>query len=191
MGSINMELYIKNMVCNRCITAVQTIFEQLAVKPLSVELGVVRLDKELPVALRPILSAKLKSIGFELIDDRRHRIADRVKTAIIELVHHSEEQARKENLSDYLSRQIGMDYGTAAECFSSVHCITVEKYYIAQKIERVKEFLAYDEWSLSEIAMRMGYSSVAHLSAQFKRITGKTPTAFRKLQPSRRPLDEI
>ncbi len=186
-----MELYIKNMVCNRCIAAVQAVFKDLNIVPSSVELGVVRLDNDLPDSLRPALSAKLISAGFELIDDRRHRIANRVRTAIIERVHYSDETTRKENLSDYLSRLVGMDYGTVAELFSSVHGMTVEKYYIAQKIERVKELLVYDEWSLSEIAELMGYSSVAHLSAQFKRVTGVTPSVFRKQHLSRRPLDEI
>lgn len=178
------------MVCNRCIMAVQSLLEQHGLAIEHVTLGEALLAHELPETLLPTIAAELQALGFELIDDRRHRLAEQVRVAVIELVHYSDTKQRT-NLSDYIADKLGVDYDTAAELFSTIHGTTVEKFYIAQKIERVKELLAYDELSLNEIAYRMGYSSAAHLSTQFKRVTGMTPTAFRQSRHNRLPLDEI
>lgn len=185
-----MKLYIKNMVCNRCIMAVRSLLAGYGIEPLAIELGEVTLAQPLSPQLRRAVGDGLSRLGFELIDDRRHRLAEQVRIAVIELAHYAG-SAPRVNLSDYISQKLGMDYDAAAELFSAIHGITVEKFYIAQKIEHVKELLVYDELSLGEIACSMGYSSVAHLSAQFKRVTGITPTQFRKQHPRRRPIDEI
>lgn len=165
-------------------------FERLNLPIEHIELGEVTLSQELPETMLPTITNELEALGFELIDNRRHRLAEQVRVAVIELAHYSDGKQRV-NLSDYISHKVGMDYDAAAELFSAIHGMTVEQFYIAQKIERVKEFLMYDELSLSEMAYRMGYSSAAHLSAQFKRVTGMTPTAFKQQRRHRLPLDEI
>ncbi len=169
---------------------VQSLLERHGLAVGHIKLGEVSLVQELPEELQPILAEELRALGFELIDDRRHRLAEQVRVAVIELAHYSKEGQRT-NLSEYIADRLNMDYDTAAELFAGIPGTTVEKIYIAQRIERVQEPLMDNELSLNEIAYRMGYSSAAHLSAQFKRITGITPTAFRQHHNSRRPLDEI
>ena len=134
----------------------------------------------------------LLSNGFELINNRQHQIIEQTKTTIIAYVHHDKSKPESVNLSDFLEQQIGINYFSLSKLFSSVEGITIEKYAILQKIERVKELLVYNELSLGEIAFDLGYSSVAHLSGQFKQVTGLTPTAFKKMTGSRRtPIDQI
>ena len=194
-------LHIKNMVCPRCIAAVRQILGRLGAETESVELGTAVVRDPLPDALRETLRQRLQENGFELLDDRRRQLVDRISTEIIGLVHYPEEDAAagpvgadglRVNLSDYLAERCGQDYSALSKLFSEVKGISIEKYYIAQKIERVKELLVYDELTVSEIAARLDYSSVAHLSAQFKAVTGLSPSAFRQLRhPLRRSLDEI
>ncbi|MDR1504110.1 MAG: AraC family transcriptional regulator [Prevotella sp.] len=184
-------LYIKNMVCNRCIMVVESELEKLDIQTLSVELGEVRLNKKLTTEQKNKLSERLESLGFSLIDDKKGRLIEQVKNLIIELVHYNNNNL-KINLSDYISGKLHHDYNYISNLFSEVEGTTIEKYFIAQKIEKVKELLVYDELTLNEIAFNLNYSSVAHLSAQFKKVTGLTPSHFRQIRTNKRkPLDEV
>ena len=186
-----MQLYIKNMVCNRCVKAVNTILDDLKIEHGPVLLGEVSLKKELSSTQKERLQLRLEEEGFELIDNKKTRIIEKIKRLIIERVSRDLDEA-KDNLSDYLVKQVHLDYPYLSSLFSSIEGITIEKYYIAQKIEKAKELLVYDELSLSEIAYRLGYSSVQHLSNQFKKQTGLTPSHFKQLGAQRRkPLDQI
>jgi AraC family transcriptional regulator len=185
-------LYIKNMVCNRCIRVVREELEKLELRVGRIELGEVDLVHAKPVDLKRIKSA-LEENGFQLIEDKRVRIIERIKLAILKLVQHnySESQLRL-NYSEYISRELDLDYHSLSSLFSSIESVTIEQYIILQKIERVKELLKYGELTLSEIAFKMGYSSVQHLSNQFKRITGLTPSHFKYLKETlRKPLDKV
>jgi AraC-like DNA-binding protein len=186
------ELYIKNMVCDRCIKAVRRIMESQDLEVLNIELGKVTTGKALTAPARAGIDAALRQEGFELIEDKRHRIVEAIRNAIIALVHHSDLSEWNSNFSTYLSEKLHKDYHYLSSLFSEQENVTIEQYVILQKIEKVKELLLYDELTLSEIAYRMGYSSVAHLSGQFRKITGFTPSAFRKLKEhKRKPLDEV
>lgn len=186
-----MKLYIKNMVCDRCKLVVRRELEQLGLQPSAVALGEVNLPGELSDTQKQQIAATLKPLGFDLIDDKKSRIIERVKTLIVQLVH-AQQNALQTNLSDYLSDQLNQDYTTISHIFSDVEGTTIEKYFIAQKIERVKELLVYDELTLSEIAYQLRYSSVAHLSNQFKKVTGLTPSHFKNIGAARRkPLDGV
>lgn len=186
-----MKLHIKNMVCNRCIMVVNDELEKLGLRPISIELGEVVLNKELSDIQKAQVKTALEKVGFELIDNRKGQLIERAKTLLIELVHRQNNELRT-NLSDYLSQQLGHDYSSLSTLFSEVEGTTIEKFYIAQKIERVKELLVYDELSLSEIAHLLNYSSVSHLSNQFKKITGLTPSHFKQIGAvKRKPLDEL
>lgn len=184
-------LYIKNMVCNRCIMAVEQVLTGLGLTPLHVELGKAIVREVPDEAGRVRLREALEALGFELLDDRRMQLIEQVRNAVVDLVHYRNSDLR-ENLSDYLTRRCHTDYSTLSKLFSEVAGTTIEKYFIAQKIERVKELLVYGELSLSEIAALLHYSSTAHLSAQFKSVTGLTPTRFKQeKQNLRRPLDSL
>lgn len=184
-------LHIKNMVCNRCIMAVDKAIRDLGLHPVSIVLGEASVQETIPPETLSLLRKSLSSLGFELIDDRRSQIIEQIKSEVIRLVHY-DDSGLKVNLSEHLSKAIGRDYGSLSKLFSEVTGTTIEKYHIAQKIERAKELLAYGELSLNEIADRLGYSSAAYLSAQFKSVTGLTPSHFRKAGASRRkPLDEV
>lgn len=179
------------MVCNRCIMVVKSELEKLGYKPLSVLLGEVTLDRELSKDDKVVIETTLEKIGFSIIDDKKSRLIEKIKILIVELVHQNNNQLRT-NLSDYLSEQLHNDYKYLTTLFTEVEGTTIEKFFIAQKIERVKELLVYDELSLSEIAFQLNYSSVAHLSAQFKKVTGLTPSYFKNIQTEKRsPLDEV
>lgn len=180
-----MVIYIKNMVCSRCKMVVEQVFQELNLLPEQVLLGEVHL-KEAPTEKQlNTLKLKLESLGFEIIDDKKSKLIDAIKTQIIELIHHRKE-ALHINLSDFLSRQLKHDYSYLSNLFSEKEGITIEKYFITQKIEKVKELLMYDELSLSEIAYQLNYSSVAHLSSQFKKVTGLTPSFFKNLKGNKR-----
>lgn len=166
-------------------------FRELGFEPTSVELGIVTLPNELTVEDKENIKSVLKPLGFELIDDKRARLIELIKSNIIQLVH-SNNSDLKTNLSDYLTERVNHDYSFLSNLFSETENTTIEKYFIAQKIERVKELLVYDELSLSEIADLMNYSSSAHLSAQFKKVTGLTPSHFKKVKENKRkPLDLV
>ncbi|WP_417890260.1 helix-turn-helix domain-containing protein [Xanthomarina gelatinilytica] len=184
-------LFIKNMVCNRCIMAVKSELDKLGIEPIDVQLGEVTLEKDLTAQEKEKFSKALVSLGFEMIDDKKSRLIEQIKTIIIDLVHH-QDNGTKTNLSDVLSSKLFHDYNYLSNLFSKVEGTTIEKYFIAQKIEKVKELLVYDELSLSEIAFRLNYSSVAYLSNQFKKVTGLSPSHFKNIREDRRkPLDEV
>ncbi|MGL4852218.1 MAG: helix-turn-helix domain-containing protein [Phocaeicola sp.] len=184
-------IYIKNMVCDRCTMVVKNIFSQQAIAIQQIVLGEVSLTSPLSPTQLERLKESLEAVGFEVIDNRRSKLIEQVKNNIRELVHRKE-GALKVNLSDYLSLQVNQEYASLSSLFSEVEGVTIEKYYIAQKIERVKELLMYDDLSLSEIAYQLNYSSTAHLSNQFKKVTGLTPTFYKQLSDKRRqPLDKV
>ena len=183
--------HIRNMVCNRCILVVTQLLEKSGFTPLDVELGTAVVQETPGREQREAFRKLLEAFGFELIDDRRMRLIEQIRTAVIELVHYRED-ASKVNLSDYLRERCHRDYSALSKLFSEVSGISIEKYYLAQRIERAKELLTDRELTLSEIADRLGYSSVAYLSAQFKQVTGMTPSRYRESEhPDRRPLDRI
>jgi AraC family transcriptional regulator len=190
-----MILHIKNMVCNRCKMVVEQEFAKLGLKPDHVSLGEVALhESELSKEQLERIDHALQQVGFERIDDRKARLIESIKNKIIERVHHVDSIDRKFNWSDILADELHHDYNSLSNLFSSVEGITIEQYIIRQKIERAKELLFYDELNLSEIALKLGYSSVAHLSSQFKKITGLTPSELkksRKAQDVRNPLDAV
>ena len=186
------ELRIKNMVCGRCIKVVAAIFVQTGISPVSVELGIVKLKAELNDEQRSGIKTLLEKEGFELLDDQRAKLIDDIKRIIIELVHYGKMDEMDTNLSQYLADKLHKDYQYLSSLFSSIENSTIEQYFILQKIEKVKEWLVYDEFTLSEIAFKLGYSSVAHLSGQFKKVTGFTASEFKQLKDHhRKPLDKV
>lgn len=186
-----MNLYVKNMVCNRCIMIVKQLVEKAGLQATALRLGEVEINKEPTKQQLSELSENLAQVGFELLDDKKQQLIEKIKNIIVEQVHYSE-MDEPHKFSELLSRQTHKDYSYLSNLFSQVEGITIEKYIINQKIEKVKELLVYDEFNVSEIAFKLGYSSVAHLSAQFKKVTGLTPGHFKKLKAnSRKPLDEL
>lgn len=189
-----MIVHIKNMVCRRCIQVVTQLFTNVGIQPLQVNLGEVILKEDV-ISAKDLaeIDSKLAEQGFERIDDRKTRIIEQIKVFAITQIHKTNEDADiKTNWSTALSEHLHYDYNYLSILFSSVEGITIEQFIIRQKVERVKELLVYDELSLSQIAAEMGYSSVAHLSNQFKKTTGFTPTAFKNNHKnSRKPLDEV
>ncbi len=183
------------MVCDRCKMVVSQELEKLGLHPEKVVLGEVDLkEDDLSADLNKKIDEALMAVGFERIDDRKARIIENIKNKIIQLIHHSDRINLKVNWSTLLADEVHYEYGYLSNLFSSMEGITLEQYIIRQKIERVKELLFYDELNLSEIADRLGYSSVAHLSGQFKKITGLTPSEMKKsrnLDQARKPLDAI
>lgn len=168
------------MVCQRCKLAVENELKKLGLHPLKTELGEVLIKEDaLSNEQQLKLSENLKILGFELLDNKRKKIIEQIKTLIINTVHYSNEQPQK-NYSAFIAEKLHHDYSYLSKLFSETESITIEQFIINQKIEKVKELLVYDEKSLSEIAYETGYSSVAHLSAQFKKITGQTPTVFKQ-----------
>jgi AraC-like DNA-binding protein len=164
---------------------VRSALEKIGLHPLSVDLGEIELETPPTKEQTARLDPALRKLRFELIDDKKSRIIGQIKTQIIKLVHHPEDR-RTINLSEYIATRLHYEYTYLSNLFSEVEGTTIEKYFIAQKIEKVKEWLVYDELSLSEIADRLGYSSVAHLSAQFKKTTGLTPTFYKSLKDHKR-----
>ncbi|MNX08388.1 DNA-binding transcriptional regulator AraC [compost metagenome] len=167
------------MVCSRCKMVVKSEFEKLGLQPISVELGEVELEKEISDEQKEVLLENLQVLGFDLIDDKKTKTVERIKNLIVDLVHHKNNDL-KINLSEYLAENLNQDYNSLSNLFSEIENTTIEKYFISQKIEKVKELLIYNELSLSEIADILNYSNVAHLSNQFKKITGFTPTSFKQ-----------
>lgn len=158
----------------------------------NIELGKVEITNLPESVTLEKIDTILKGNGFELIDDKKSRLIGQIKTIIIEFIHHNKEKPEHINASDFLSKEIGYDYSYLSNLFSSIEGTTIEKYIINQKIEKVKELLVYDELSLNEIAFQMDYSSVQHLSNQFKKITGLSPSHFKKIKENKRkPLDKV
>ena len=187
-----MTLYIKNMVCNRCIMVVREAMGKLELEPVQIELGEVEVKEGLTLEKKQALKETLASLGFELLDDKKGRLVEKVKNAIIEIIHYGEDLDNRLKFSKQIENKVGVDYHSLSVLFSDTEGTTIEKYVINQRIEKVKELLVYNELSLSEIAFKTGYSSVQHLSTQFKKVTGLTPSHFKLIkQKKRKPLDEV
>lgn len=187
-----MTLHIRNMVCNRCIMAVENLLNESGFKDFKVSLGSAELNEDLDENQKETLSGKLQNLGFELIGDRKSQLIEAIKNIIIEKIHHDKEEERELNWSDLISSKLPYDYKYLSRLFSSVEGITIEQFIIHQKIEKAKELIVYNELTLSEIAWKLGYSSPAHLSSQFKSATGMTPRSFKQTGlEKRKPLDEV
>lgn len=179
------------MVSLRCKMMVREALEKLDLPYASVELGEIDLLSEMSATQKELLRATLLKVGLELIDDRKSILISRIKSVIIEMVHYQDDLP-KTNFSDYLSQKLQHDYTYMANLFSEVQGITIEHFIIFHKVERIKELITYDQLNISEIAWKMNYSSVAHLSHQFKKVTGLAPSHFKKLKEKRRmPIDSI
>ena len=186
-----MRYFIKNMVCNRCIMVVQQVFENLGSPPVRISLGEVETANPISHDELDKLRKTLVGYGFELIDDIKSQLIEKIKNVVVQSIHHNHEDL-KVNYSEYIELNLNRDYAYLSSLFSEVEGTTIEKYIINQKIERVKELLVYDELTLREIANQMGYSNVAYLSNQFKKVTGLTPSHFKQVKENKRkPLDQI
>ena len=177
------------MVCNRCIMVVESELEKFGLHPISVELGIVEISETLDKIKEQQLNERFLVLGFEMIDDKKSRVVEKVKNLIVELVHFKD-NCFKTNLSEHIVATIGQDYSYISNLFSQQENTTIEQYYILQKTERVKEVLVYDELTLNEIAFQLNYSSASHLSKQFKKVTGLTPTSFKNGKEQKRQLIE-
>lgn len=190
-STFSMKLYIKNMVCNRCIIAVENVLKQQNLTASAIILGEVILDKELSEKQYNHLNTAFEDLGFEILEDKKSQLMEHIKGIIIDVVQ-NHNGVLQTNLSTYLSAVLQQEYNYVSNLFSDSEGITIEKYFIVQKIEKVKELLAYDEMTLSEIAYQMDYSSVAYLSNQFKKVTGMTTTIFKKKSTMKRTaLDQL
>ena len=186
-----MKLYIKYMVSNRCKIAVKEELKKLGLHFMVVDLGEVEIMENISPDVREQVKTALFNAGFELMDDKRSVLIEKIKNTIIEMIHHSDELI-KTNFSTYLSEKLNYDYTYLANLFSEVQGITIEQFIISHKIERIKELIIYGEQNITEIAWKMNYSSVAHLSNQFKKITGLSPSHFKQLKDKRRsPIEDI
>lgn len=187
----NLKLYIKYMVSNRCKMAVKDELRKLGLHFIVVDLGEVEIMETISMQQRELLKVNLIHSGLELMDDRKAMLIEKIKNVIIEMVHHTDEII-KVNFSDYLSEKMNHDYTYLSNLFSEVQGTTIEQFIISHKIERIKELIIYDEHNITEIAWKMGYSSVAHLSSQFKKMTGLSPSHFKQLKDKRRsPIEDI
>lgn len=173
------------MVCSRCKMVVESELKKFGFHPISVELGVVEIEENTIEEYKDDLLKKFHQLGFDLIDDQKSKTIEKIKNLIIDLVHNKNNQITI-NLSDFLAQELQQDYNSLSNLFSEVENTTIEKYFINQKIEKVKELLTYEELTLSEIAFQLNYSSVAHLSNQFKKITGFSPSYFKQLKEKKR-----
>lgn len=179
------------MVSNRCKLTVKEELKKLGLHFVIIQLGEVEIMENLNQEQRAELKTALLESGLELMDDKRSVLVEKIKTAIIEMVHHSDENL-KINFSDYLSQKLNHNYTYLANLFSEIQGITIEHFMIAHKVERIKELIMYDELNITEIAWKLNYSSVAHLSNQFKKVTGLSPSHFKQLKDKRRsPIEEI
>ncbi|PJJ79384.1 helix-turn-helix domain-containing protein [Mucilaginibacter auburnensis] len=180
-----MKLYIKNMVCRRCVIAVEKLVANAGFQVQNISLGEVIISEDPDYVALEHLNQTLHHLGFELIDDRRSRLIEKVKSLIIHVVHHSDSPLEL-NVSEYLAQEMNYDYKYLSNLFSEVEGNTIENFFISQKIEKIKELLTYDELSLKEIAFKLSYSSPAYLSSQFKKHTGFTPGHFKAVKANKR-----
>jgi len=184
LNTKQVKLYIKNMVSLRCKMVVKEALEKLGLDTIAIDLGVVSLSGEMTPIQREQLKSKLHPYGLELLDDKKNILIERVKTLIIEMVHYSEKRPTV-NISDYISAQIKYDYTYLSNIFSEMIGITIQQFIISHRIEKVKELLQYNELNLTEISYKLHYSSVSHLSNQFKKITGLSPSFYKQLNHGR------
>ncbi|WP_262914629.1 AraC family transcriptional regulator [Pontibacter vulgaris] len=190
MASI--KLYIKNMVCDRCKRVVAEELTNLGYTVISVGLGEAEISSPDNTFDMEIIKQVMEANGFDILDDRKTKLIEQVKLAVIELIHQQGTADLHINVSDYIAQKVGLDYNYISSLFSAFEGITIEKYLILQRVERVKELLVYNELSLKEIAYELGYSSVAHLSNQFKKVTGLTPGHFRQVKETKRKtIDKV
>ncbi|WP_235934223.1 helix-turn-helix domain-containing protein [Sunxiuqinia indica] len=186
-----MKLYIKYMVSNRCKMAVKEDLKRLGLHFIMVDLGEVEIMENISEEQREQVKIALLNSGFELMDSKRAVLIEKIKNTVIEMVHHSD-HVIKTNFSNFLSEKLNHDYTYLSNLFSAIQGTTIEQFIIAHKIERIKELIIYGELNITEIAWKMNYSSVAHLSNQFKKMTGLTPSHFKKLKGQRRsPIEHI
>lgn len=179
-----MKLHIKYMVSLRCKMVVHQELERLGIKNAIVDLGTVELLNDISADLRQLLKENLLKTGLEVLDDKKSILIEKIKNVVIEMIHYSD-HLPKENFSDYLSEKLGYDYTYLANTFSEVKGMTLQHFIIINKVEKIKELLLYDELNLTEISYKLNYSSVAHLSNQFKKITGLSPSFYRQLKQRR------
>ena len=186
-----LKLFIKYMVSIRCKMVVKSELDKLGLHYIVVDLGEIEIIENISEEQRNQLKMALLKSGLELMDDKKAILIEKIKGVVVELVHYSEELP-KTNFSDFLSEKLNYDYTYLSNLFSEVTGTTIEHFIISHKIERVKELLIYGELNLSEISYKLNYSSVAHLSAQFKKVTGLTPTFFKHLKHKKRStLDKL
>jgi AraC family transcriptional regulator len=191
MNDNEMKLYIKNMVCNRCVIVVKQELEKLKLLPALVSMGEVELSKPATDKQIKSLDERLNELGFELLDDQKQKQIGKTKNLLIKKVQSGVVEGHF-SITNFLSKGLNKDYSNISRLFSEVEGITIEQFFILQKIEKVKELLVYGELNLSEISYQLGYSSVAHLSAQFKKVTGLTPSHFKKMGNTlRHSLDKV
>ena len=176
-----MKYFIRNMACAGCIMIIRTELEKMGILSPTIELGEIEISDDLSDEQLTSFDEAIHRFGFEIMDDRKSYLIEKIKHAIFELVNYSDDDL-KMGLSDYISLKVNHSYIYLSNLFSEVTGTTIEQYIITKKIDRVKEMLVYEEFSLSEIAYRMHYSSVSHLSAQFKKVTGLTPSLYKKLK---------
>jgi len=187
----NLKLYVKYMVSNRCKTAVKDALKKLGLHFIVVDLGEVEIMETISAEQREQIKLTLYNSGLELMDDKKAILIEKIKNVIIDMIHHSEEHI-KINFSEYLSEKLQHDYTYMSNLFSEVQGTNIKQFIIFHKIERIKELIIYDELNITEIAWKLNYSSVAHLSNQFKKITGLTPSHFKQMKERRRnPIEEI
>jgi AraC family transcriptional regulator len=185
------KLFIKNMVCPRCISTVESLLKKVEIPYKKVILGEAEIDKELSDKKRSEIEHELKQVGFELIDNRMAILIEKIKKEVLRYISLIEDDKRM-NLSNFISASVNYEYTYISNLFSSIEGMTIEQFYILQRLEKVKELLVYDQYSLGEIADKLGYSSIHHLSAQFKKVTGLTPSYFKKIGLSKRKsIDDL
>lgn len=186
-------LYIKNMVCNRCIKVVKEELEKAGIEIKNITLGEVELTKPIDQKKLNEIKKALEANGFEILENRKAKIVEKIKNTVISIIYQNDELlTSNKNFSSLIEEKIGMDYNYLSYIFSSLESITIEQFIILQKIERAKELLKYDELTLSEIAYKLGYKSVQHLSSQFKKVTGFSASEFKKnLLNLRKPIDKV
>lgn len=186
-----MKIYIKYMVSTRCKIVVKETLKLMGLHAIVIGLGEIELMENLTTEKRQALKIALQAVGLDLVDDKKAVLIEKIKSVIVDMIHYNEERVIT-NFSDFLSKKLFYDYTYMSNLFSDVQGTTIEKFIIAHKIERVKELIIYGELNFTEIAVKMNYSSVAHLSNQFKKVTGLSPSHFKKLKNKRRsPIEEI
>lgn len=180
-----MKLYIRNMACLSCKVVVKEALEELEIVPVKVELGEVETREDMTAEEKKQLNKKIKKVGLELLESKQGSVIEKIRKVVVDYVYHTEEKLIV-NFSDYLAEKLDYSYTYLANLFSEVEVSTIEQYVISMRIERIKELIMFEDLTLTEISYKLHYSSVAHLSAQFKKVTGLTPTHFKALKKKRR-----
>lgn len=185
-------LYVKNMVCDRCIMIVKQQMERFDLQVKEISLGKIEVEPEPDATQRQAIAVSLQALGFELIDKEKDQLVEQIKNQVIDLVHYSDLNEIENSLTQVIAERLNKDYAYLSRQFSDAEGLTIEKYIIQQKVEKVKELLEYGEFNLNEIAYKMGYSSSAHLSTQFKAVTGLTPSKYKAtILNDRKSLDKV